>query len=544
MKFDELSIHYRRFLYQKVSFCNGLAKKYMWIIPAIAVFFIALIPTFEYQWPLSWDIIYHVQFAKVYSQYGFTLINPLANAPVGEKIAYPPLFHFLIAGLGNLLEMDYFQLARSLQPILAFSIVLSVSYVAKELYGKIAGISAGFLMISSHLVFRIMLPVPENLALIFIPFAAYFYYISIEKKILKYALISGILFLPVVASHQAAILCLVLVIISFTLLELVMHRNIRVFKNLFAFFSLLIIVIILGLILLLIWKPDLFFRLLNEGLSALGFSVSLNYTLSLSPYTYSKLIGPVVIISTLIGGIFAVKKRCEKNYFIIIWIISLFLLSNAHWFGINVLTPRVLIYLLIPLAIFGGFGISELYYNLKKYKKFSSSQIRSGFLICIFIISSVLGAITVSGSVFSFQAETSLGNIQIAPPSASEVDVANWFSENGNKSRSFITSNLYTGNLIATIAEIPIHYGFEYFNKSTPLPAFENRKIGYIVLDKRLTFPSKDGTLYLQAAPSELYPLFFFSKDIESNLREIVPPYAVVVHKNNDFIICKIPWTS
>jgi len=465
---------------------NEHINRLMCIIPAITVFFIALIPTLEYQWPLSWDIIYHVQYAKVYSQYGFVLINPLINAPAGQKIAYPPLFHFLIAALGNTLNIDYFQVARFLQPILAFSIVLSVSYVAKNLYGRIAGISAGFLMISGYLIFRIMLPIPENLALIFIPLAVYFYYISIMKKVLKYALISGILFLPVIASHQAAILSLVLVIGVFTFLELVMHKNIKVFKNLGAFFIFLIILVVSGLILLLIWKPDLFFSLLNQGLGAVtGYSTSLNYSQILSPYNYIRHLGPLVLISALIGGIFTVKKRCGKNYFIVMWIISLFLLSNAHWFGINVLTPRVLIYLLIPLAIFGGFGISQIYYHLKEHKRFSSPQIRSAFLISVLLISAVSGVITVSGSVFSFQAKTSLGNVQIAPPGASEVDVANWFSENGDKTRSFITSNLYTGNLIAAVAEIPIHYGFEYFNKSTPLSTYKNEKIGYIVLDKR-----------------------------------------------------------
>lgn len=30
------------------------------LIPALAAFFIALVPTLKYQWPLSWDIFYHV----------------------------------------------------------------------------------------------------------------------------------------------------------------------------------------------------------------------------------------------------------------------------------------------------------------------------------------------------------------------------------------------------------------------------------------------------------------------------------------------------
>lgn len=521
---------------------NGHINKFLLIIPAITVFFIALIPTLKYGWPLSWDIIYHVLYAKIYSQYGFVLTNPLITL-TGQKIGYPPLFHFLIAALGNTLKIDYFQVARFLQPILAFFIVLSVSYVAKEFYGKIAGISAGFLIISSYLVFRIMLPVPENLALIFIPLAIYLYYLSIKKNILKYALISGILFLPVIASHQAAVLCLVLVIGAFTLLELVMHRNINVFKNLGAFFLFLIILIALGLILLLIWKPDLLFSLLNQGLSAsAGFSTSLNYSQPLSHYKYIQYLGPLVLISALIGGIFAVKKRHKKHYFIIIWIISLFLLSKAYWFGINVLSARVLIYMLIPLAIFGGFGISQLYCHLKKYRKFSSPQIRSTFLVCIFILSVVSGVITVSGPVFSFQAKTSLGNIQIAPPSTSEVDVANWFNENGDKTKSLITSNLYTGTLITSVSEVPIHYGFEYFNKNTPLSIYKDEKIGYIVIDKRLTFPSKNGTLYMQSASSEYYPLFFFSEDIHNNIKEIIPDYAKVVYENDDFIVCQIPY--
>lgn len=70
------------------------SRKYLILIPAIAALIIALIPTLKYQWPLGWDIIYHVQYAQVYAHYGFTLINPLLNAPVGQKIGYPPLFHF------------------------------------------------------------------------------------------------------------------------------------------------------------------------------------------------------------------------------------------------------------------------------------------------------------------------------------------------------------------------------------------------------------------------------------------------------------------
>jgi len=76
-----------------------------------------------------------------------------------------------------------------------------------------------------------MLPVPETLALIFLPLAVYFYYVSIKEKTIKYAFISGILMIIIAATHQAALLCLVLIIIALTLIELLIYRNKGVFKN-------------------------------------------------------------------------------------------------------------------------------------------------------------------------------------------------------------------------------------------------------------------------------------------------------------------------
>ncbi|BDZ71280.1 hypothetical protein [Methanobacterium petrolearium] len=69
-------------------------RKYLIALPALAALFIALIPTIKYQWPIGWDIIYHVQYAQVYAQYGFTLTDPQLNAPFGRKIAYLPFSIF------------------------------------------------------------------------------------------------------------------------------------------------------------------------------------------------------------------------------------------------------------------------------------------------------------------------------------------------------------------------------------------------------------------------------------------------------------------
>jgi 4-amino-4-deoxy-L-arabinose transferase-like glycosyltransferase len=515
----------------------------LFIIPAIVIFFIALIPTLKYQWPLSWDIIYHVQYAKIYAQYGFVLTDPLLNAPSGQNINYPPLFHFLIAGLGTILKIDYFQLARFMQPFLAMFIVLSVSYVAKKLYGNIAGISAGFLIISSYLITRIILPIPENLALIFLPLAVYFYYRSINEGILKYALIAGFMFVLTLLTHLVAPEVLFLVITIFTIITLILNRNISVLKNYGAFLSFLIILLIVGLTALLLLKPDFFNSITHQGLALISSGIKLNYNQPMSALSYIKNIGPLVLIFAVIGGIFALKKRNTKHMLMFIWILAMFLLSNAYWFGINVVTYRVLIYLLIPLSILGGFGLSQVYYKLKEYSIFSSRPFRSLLLISIFALSTFLGVLTVEDpTIANFGSTTKFGYIQISPPSDSEIDMTKWFNENGNKSRSVLISNIYSGYILATESWMPIHYKFENFNKSTPKSVFEKEKIGYIVYDKRLTFASKNKTIDMKLVYSLFGPLYYFNGDIHAHINEIIPDYAKVVYENKDFIICKIEY--
>ncbi len=522
---------------------NERINKFLWIIPAIIIFFIALIPTLKYQWPLSWDVIMHVEYAKVYAQYGFVLIDPHLNAPYGQKIGYPPLFHFLLAGLGTLLKIDFFQVARFLQPVLAMSIVLSVSYVAKEFYGRIAGISAGFLIISSYLITRIVLPIPENLALIFLPLAVYLYYRSVKEGVLKYALIAGLMLILIISIHLAAPLCLFLIITAFTVLELILSKKIGILKNYGAFLISLIILAIVGLITLSLFRPDMFHSLIQQGLTAVtGYSTSLGYNKAISALSYLGNIGPLVLIFAVIGCIFAFKKIQKKHFFILVWILAMFLLSNAYWFDINVISYRVLIYLLIPLTIIGGFGLSQLYYWFKQYNIFSSRSFRSAFLIGIFALSAISGILTVENpKIAKFGTVTKYGYIQTAPPSDSEADMANWFNKNGNKTRSVVISNLYTGTFLAAESGMPIVQNFKYFNKSTPLSIFKKEKIGYIVYDKRLTFPFKNENSYTQTN-SEMYSLLYFDKSIKINISEIIPGNVKVVYENEDFIVCKVQY--
>ncbi len=526
-----------------------LQKWHVWIIPAIIAFLIALIPTLKFQWPLSWDIIIHVQYTMVYTKYGLILTDPLLNAPFGQKIGYPPLFHFLLAALGMITKVDYFQIARALQPILAMFIVTSVSYVARKFYGTIAGISAGFLVLSSFLLGRIMLPIPENLALIFLPLSVYLYYRSIRENLLKYAFFSGILFVVIISTHIPASFILFLIITIFSLVELIVYHNLRIFKIYGAFLLIPACLVVVGLLYLLTFQPDILYSLLNEGISvATGIATSIAYNRPLSLDGYLNL-GIMVLIFAFVGIIFSLNKirkktmdkLPKKDLFILIWILLMFLLSIAYIFGINIISYRLLVYLLIPLSIIGGFGLSQIYERLKASKRLSSDKFRASLLVAVFSLAILSGVLTVENPDFgTFQVKNEYSTLDIAPPSQSMVDLANWFNTNGDKNKSILTNNLFTGTFLATVSGMPIHYGFEDFNKDMSQSALKEAKIGYMVLDKRLSFNSHNETLKLINVKSEFYPLVYFNKPISESLPELLPDFVKVVYENQDYIACQV----
>ena len=508
-------------------------NKLLILIPTLITFLIVLIPTLKYQWPFSWDIIFHIEYAKIYSEQGYQF-----------QYNYPPLFHLMLVFLGNIFNNQYFQIARFLQPILATIIVFSISYVAKKFYGNIAGISAGFLILSSYLIFRIMLPIPENLALIFLIFSVYFYYISYNKNKLKYALISGILLLITFGIHRYTPLFLILIISLFTLVELIIYKNLSVLKNYATFLISSVIAIIIAAFAILLLNPNLIFEILQQGILIYSnYLITSSNINSYNIYQYIKFFGPLLLIFSLIGAIFSLKKMVKIGICLIIWTIAIFLISNAYLFGLYLDSSRFLIYILIPLSMLGGYGLSRIYYKLKDLKRFSSS-ISAGFLVLIFIISSISGVITlIEPNINHFYANTSLGDVQIAPPSQFEVDIANWFNENGDDKKNVIVSNGFTGVFLKTVTNMSINPNFEDYNKNTSESEFNKKNIGYIVLDKRLTFQSTNGTFYMKETSSELdqsYKLFFYSRNINDNLNKIIPSYAQVVYENKDFIIIKI----
>ena len=337
---------------------------------------------------MTLDIFVHIHIAQVYSQYGITFVDPLVNPPIGTPIDYPPLFSMLIMFLGSILKIDYFQVARVLQPLLAFSVVISTSYVAKKFYGDIAGISAGFLILSSYLFSRIVSPLPETMALIFVPLVLYLYYRSAVSKEYKYVLISSFLFLVVILTHQATTLLLFLIITSITLVVGIIKREKSFLTRYILFLSIPLITAFIMYVIALLIAPNFGDKLLAYVSTMIKvYTTSLPLNEPITNVKYLIYLG-ILLIFAIIGSIVALRRRETKDLFIIVWIIVLFLISKSYWFGINVYTIRLLVHLLLPLSILGGLGLSFLYLDYKK-KKLPSKPVRTIFLISIFIIATL-----------------------------------------------------------------------------------------------------------------------------------------------------------
>lgn len=410
--------------------------------------------------------------------------------------------------------------------------------MAKKFYGNIAGISAGFLMISSYLFSRMVSPLPETMALIFLPLAVYFYYKSVKDKNYSFALISGFMFILIVVTHQAAILCSFLIITAIMIVLTLFSRNIRYFTNYLVF--LLIPVAAAGLVLLglSLMMPGFMQNLLTNGLSATGFMTSIQVTEPVSYLKYIAYMG-IAFPFAIIGGAIAIWKRREQDLIIIVWIVTVFLISKSYWFGINVVSIRLLIYLLIPVSILAGFGLKYLYAEFK-VKEVPSFKIRSAFLVLILLLSSIFAVATVADSNFGViprfaeVTKDGLNSPQIAPPTSSDIDLVKWFKNNGNKNYIALSNNYFatqfvlanTGQPIASFYRLSLWMSSGY-NDSIINNASEGY---YFIFDKRFTYNAPSGNV-----KGGEYSYFFNNETY--NPKNLIHGNKKIVYENNDYII-------
>ena len=96
------------------------------------VFVLTLSLYVNYQWPLSWDVYIHINYALTYMNHGITTIDPLLNAPNGKAIGYVPLFHILLIIVSKITFLNLFDTAKLFQIIVPLCTTGVIMYIANK----------------------------------------------------------------------------------------------------------------------------------------------------------------------------------------------------------------------------------------------------------------------------------------------------------------------------------------------------------------------------------------------------------------------------
>jgi 4-amino-4-deoxy-L-arabinose transferase-like glycosyltransferase len=413
------------------------------LIPAILALFLSFIPTLNYQGPLSWDIYYHVHLAKLYMAQGFTLWDPLTYAPFGRPIFYPPLFHYLLASLAMLFKVDPFQVSRWIQPIFAFSLVLSFTYVVEKLYNLRVALTAGFFLFFTLVFHRAMLPLPETMALILFPLAIYLYYRALQGDGLKFAVLGGILSGLMMLTHDLTGLIMLGVVLLFTLTLKLRRDNVE-YRSLWVFLGFTLLVAVLW------WLPLLMaygFTFHNPQQGVPGFLDYINIlvkTMGLPTLIFAILwivTGFKELEKDSTGKWY--KKLSPKNILIVVWVLFLLIVSNAYLLGFSILIDRILNFAVFPVVIMASLGM-EYIYSAKSKKSVYHNMYK--ILIVLLIVSSLCSALFCALSVKPMVHD-------------SQRDVAQWFAAHGDGRGVVMSLTEGLDPVIVSISRQPVSTG-------------------------------------------------------------------------------------
>jgi uncharacterized membrane protein len=506
-------------------------------LPAAITFFITLIPTINYDWPLSWDIYRHIHLAQIYAQYGFVFTDPAINMPLGEKINYPPLFHFLIIFLGIFIKNNYFAVLKILQPVFAMLLVFSVSYVAKKLYGLLAGFMAGFLILASGMFARVILAIPENFALILFPIGVYLYYKSLEENNFSYILVSGLILFITFFIHKMAPASLIIVITLFTFLIMLKDRSRKPFFAYIEWLAIGLLPILLISMIIFLFQPEIIKNILGGSASPKTiidyFTYGYTRILPLIQYPYS--LGLITSFFGLLGIILGFINRDKRDILLLSWLGSMFIFSMAYLIGITVISYRLLIYMLLPLSILGGVGVKFIFGKLARQNLVFPRILSTIFLVIIigFSISSAT-ILVLNPQTATFGTETEFGLVQTAPPTFSEVDLARWFNQNGDRNVMMVSSNYYVSIFILSTTGQPLQKSKDALIGNSSREIFLDSKVKYLVFDKKLFYNNNEKPYIIT---DNGYLLYFNKKQ---NNTSIIPSYAKIVYSNQDYIVCEV----
>ncbi|MBU7014607.1 MAG: glycosyltransferase family 39 protein [Theionarchaea archaeon] len=299
----------------------------------IALIFVVLLSfstvsaiTIPKEYPLSWDVWYHLRISRQFSEGQFTWDSG-SFGPQGRPHTYPPVFHVVTALLHRGSGLPLETLARILPPFLVTLSILALYLLTRTLFDEKVAISSSLLAAVCPLFLdRAVSYTPELLALILFNLGLYTFY---QQKWVLSGVISGLL----VLTHGLSSAAFIAVIFIYTFFSLVILR-----KNYLKHF---LGVILLTLVISVPW-----------GLShaPVFFPKGFAYPLEL----YPEKLGFVIMVLAFLGAVFLSRNR--ETVFLLSGTGSLFLLSQ----GSPSLPYRFTEFLVFPVVILAGVSLSRI----------------------------------------------------------------------------------------------------------------------------------------------------------------------------------------
>ena len=340
--------------------------KKLLILPALISFILSLLLLYKYTFPISWDVYYHIHMIDLYIQNGLVFWDYTTVAPKGRLILYPPLFHLCFSFLSKLFNINPMELCRLSQPVFSAYLIGVITYVSYELTNTKTAFLTGFLSMFCFITFnRSVICTPATIAIGLSMLSVLFIYKAIMKHNLKYLIISTVCLALIWNLHMATALLTSGVVGLYSLIQLF---NRKMSWDFVLYY--ILIVLVLGM-------PWWIYIALNYSI----FFNSLAGNNLLITDFFFKYFGIINTALLVIGYCLLIKEKSDKSWFLVIWTISLILLSQINLLGFNIVSIRILEVASYPLLLISGIA---LYYIYEKY--LSTVKIKNTFLVLFIIL--------------------------------------------------------------------------------------------------------------------------------------------------------------
>ena len=274
--------------------------------------------------------------------------------------------------------------------------------------------------------------------------------------------------------------------------------------------------------------------------------------------------GILPTILATVGGLFLLKKGENKGILILIWALSILLLSRAYYLGFNIIPIRVLEVASYPLIIMAGYGLAitlDFIYNKlnpvssavsmdnnehKIHIEYFKKNIKLVLLLSLGVLTLTSGVVFADGytpnlvsqndvnnsyifspdfhllfnpldSVFNFELIADrYGNLNLA---YDREGVVEWFIKNGDPNKTVWSTDSIMDTIIVSTSGVHVIKGG--YSEDIPINVVNLDTRNYINVSREQLL--KDNVEYLL---------------LRNGMQ--VPSYAHVVYRNGYYIICVI----